>query len=82
MMAIRSTEEVVSFICGDFHHSGSSKVKAAEYPFFLMQSVPLWCDYLKFVQEYDPSIRDCLPDGTSKARNLFERLLLLLVCMF
>lgn len=38
-----------------------------------MQSVPLWCDYLKFVQEYDPSIRECLPDGISKARNLFER---------
>ncbi|KAH9684447.1 EMBRYO DEFECTIVE 140 [Citrus sinensis] len=36
-------------------------------------SVPLWCDYLKFVQEYDPSIREFLPDGISKARNLFER---------
>ncbi|KAH9750299.1 EMBRYO DEFECTIVE 140 [Citrus sinensis] len=36
-------------------------------------SVPLWCDYLKFVQEYDPSIRAFLPDGISKARNLFER---------
>ncbi|XP_021888204.1 squamous cell carcinoma antigen recognized by T-cells 3 isoform X2 [Carica papaya] len=36
-------------------------------------SVSLWCDYLNFVQEYDPSVRDCLPDGISKARNLFER---------
>ncbi|KAK9213759.1 hypothetical protein WN944_005744 [Citrus x changshan-huyou] len=36
-------------------------------------SVPLWCDYLKFVQEYDPSIREFLPDGISKARNLFEQ---------
>ncbi|KAL5789204.1 hypothetical protein ACOSQ2_004092 [Xanthoceras sorbifolium] len=36
-------------------------------------SVPLWCDYLKFVQEHNPSVRKCLPDGILKARNLFER---------
>ena len=39
----------------------------------LLQSVSLWCDYLTFVQEYDPMVRDCLPAGISKARNLFER---------
>lgn len=38
-------------------------------------SVPLWCDYLNFVQEHEPSIRDCSADGVSKARNLFERAL-------
>ncbi|KAL2939468.1 Squamous cell carcinoma antigen recognized by T-cells 3 [Bienertia sinuspersici] len=38
-------------------------------------SVPLWCDYLSFVQEHEPSIRDCSAAGVSKARNLFERAL-------
>lgn len=38
-------------------------------------SVPLWCDYLNFVQEYEPSIRECSAAGVSKARNLFERAL-------
>ncbi|KAM3762796.1 hypothetical protein ACB098_01G372800 [Castanea mollissima] len=38
-------------------------------------SVSLWCDYLAFVHEYDPMVRDCLPAGISKARNLFERAL-------
>ncbi|KAK6159708.1 hypothetical protein DH2020_003089 [Rehmannia glutinosa] len=38
-------------------------------------SVPLWCDYLNFVQEYDPSVRECSAAGISKARNLFERAL-------
>ncbi|CAO2829854.1 unnamed protein product [Amaranthus hypochondriacus] len=37
--------------------------------------VPLWCDYLNFVQEHDPSIRECSAVGVSKARNLFERAL-------
>ncbi|XP_021863531.1 uncharacterized protein [Spinacia oleracea] len=37
--------------------------------------VPLWCDYLNFVQEHDPSVRDCSASGVSKARNLFERAL-------
>ncbi|KAK0590803.1 hypothetical protein LWI29_031902 [Acer saccharum] len=36
-------------------------------------SVPLWCDYLKFVQEKNPSVCECSPDGILKARNLFER---------
>ncbi|KAL2477653.1 embryo defective [Forsythia ovata] len=36
-------------------------------------SVPLWCDYLNFVQEYDPLVRECSAVGISKARNLFER---------
>ncbi|KAL0422191.1 UNVERIFIED_CONTAM: Squamous cell carcinoma antigen recognized by T-cells 3 [Sesamum latifolium] len=38
-------------------------------------SVALWCDYLNFVQEYDPSVRECSAAGISKARNLFERAL-------
>lgn len=42
---------------------------------FWLQSVSLWCDYLNFVQEYDPSVRDRSATGISKARNLFERAL-------
>lgn len=38
-------------------------------------SVSLWCDYLNFIQVHDPSVRECSPDGISKARNLFERAL-------
>lgn len=38
-------------------------------------SVTLWCDYLNYVQEHDPSVRSCSIDGISKARNLFERAL-------
>ncbi|KAL3597947.1 hypothetical protein D5086_009584 [Populus alba] len=38
-------------------------------------SVSLWCDYLNYIQEHDPSVRECSPDGISKARNLFERAL-------
>lgn len=40
-----------------------------------MQSVSLWCDYLNFVQEYDPLVRDCATSGVKKARDLFERAL-------
>ncbi|GFY94665.1 similar to EMBRYO DEFECTIVE 140 [Actinidia rufa] len=38
-------------------------------------SVSLWCDYLNFVQEHEPSVRECSPAGVLKARNLFERAL-------
>ncbi|KAJ8755674.1 hypothetical protein K2173_022269 [Erythroxylum novogranatense] len=38
-------------------------------------SVPLWCDYLNYIQECDPSVRGCSIDGISKARHLFERAL-------
>lgn len=38
-----------------------------------MQSVDLWCDYINFLQEYDPSVRECSTNGISKLRNLFER---------
>ncbi|KAF9690327.1 hypothetical protein SADUNF_Sadunf01G0184000 [Salix dunnii] len=38
-------------------------------------SISLWCDYLNYIQEHDPSVRECSPDGISKARNLFERAL-------
>nr|XP_027113324.1 squamous cell carcinoma antigen recognized by T-cells 3 [Coffea arabica] len=36
-------------------------------------SVDLWCDYINFVQDYDPLVRECSTNGISKARNLFER---------
>ncbi|XVE91288.1 hypothetical protein DITRI_Ditri20bG0141400 [Diplodiscus trichospermus] len=36
-------------------------------------SIPLWCEYLNYVQEHDPEVRQCSADGISKARNLFER---------
>ncbi|GAB2283950.1 hypothetical protein Dimus_018431 [Dionaea muscipula] len=36
-------------------------------------SVPLWCDYLSFVQEYDSSVKQCSSLGVSKVRSLFER---------
>ncbi|CAN0913328.1 Squamous cell carcinoma antigen recognized by T-cells 3 [Linum grandiflorum] len=38
-------------------------------------SVSLWCEYLNYIQQCDPSVRECSPDGISKARNLFERAL-------
>ncbi|XVF75100.1 hypothetical protein PTKIN_Ptkin13bG0160900 [Pterospermum kingtungense] len=36
-------------------------------------SIPLWCEYLNYVQEHDPKVQECSADGISKARNLFER---------
>ncbi|KAF8404008.1 hypothetical protein HHK36_008884 [Tetracentron sinense] len=38
-------------------------------------SVPLWCDYVNFVQGSDPSVRECSPAGILKMRDLFERAL-------
>lgn len=40
-----------------------------------MQSVPLWYDYINFVQEHNQSVSQCLPSGISKMRNLFEHAL-------
>ncbi|VVA96931.1 unnamed protein product [Arabis nemorensis] len=37
------------------------------------QSVSLWCDYLNFLLEFDPSVRGYTSDGISKMRSLFER---------
>ncbi|KAG0496511.1 hypothetical protein HPP92_001202 [Vanilla planifolia] len=37
--------------------------------------VPLWCDYIDFVQERDPLVSQCAPAGLMKMRNLFERAL-------
>ncbi|KAM7264745.1 hypothetical protein ACFE04_002428 [Oxalis oulophora] len=34
--------------------------------------VPLWPDYLNFIQEYDTSVSNCTRDGIAKARSLFE----------
>ncbi|CAN1352407.1 Squamous cell carcinoma antigen recognized by T-cells 3 [Linum perenne] len=38
-------------------------------------SVSLWCEYLNYIQQCDPSVRECSPDGITKTRNLFERAL-------
>lgn len=38
-------------------------------------SIPLWCDYLNYLQECDPSVRECSSAAISKARNVFERAL-------
>lgn len=40
-----------------------------------MQSGSLWFDCLRFMQEYDPSVREFSPDGIAKARNLFDRVI-------
>ncbi|CAF2072046.1 unnamed protein product, partial [Brassica napus] len=37
------------------------------------QSVSLWCEYLNFLREFDPSVNGYTPDGVSKMRNVFER---------
>uniref|UniRef100_A0A7N0TX69 RRM domain-containing protein n=1 Tax=Kalanchoe fedtschenkoi TaxID=63787 RepID=A0A7N0TX69_KALFE len=37
------------------------------------QSVSLWCDYINFVIERDPSVRANSNSGIVKARDLFER---------
>ncbi|AEE84882.1 RNA-binding domain superfamily [Arabidopsis suecica] len=37
------------------------------------QSVSLWCDYLSFMLEFDPSVRGYPSEGISKMRSLFER---------
>ncbi|CAA6660241.1 unnamed protein product [Spirodela intermedia] len=36
-------------------------------------SVPLWLDYLRFIEEHDQSVAQCAPAGVSKMRNLYER---------
>ncbi|XP_052192955.1 uncharacterized protein LOC127801673 isoform X2 [Diospyros lotus] len=57
--------------------SGSESFHAIEKLYergiFDYLSVSLWCDYLNFVQEHDPSVREWSPEGISKARKLFER---------
>ncbi|QCD76392.1 squamous cell carcinoma antigen recognized by T-cells 3 [Vigna unguiculata] len=35
-------------------------------------SISLWCDYINFVQEFDPMVRQCTPAGISKTRDMFE----------
>ncbi|KAM1531250.1 hypothetical protein ACFX1T_020271 [Malus domestica] len=49
--------------------------KLYERGVFEYLSISLWCDYLDFVKENDPSVRECSPAGISKARDLFERAL-------
>ncbi|KAI4296137.1 hypothetical protein L6164_036120 [Bauhinia variegata] len=53
----------------------SAIVKLYERGVFDYLSVSLWCDYLNFVQEFDPTIRERSAAGISKARDLFERAL-------
>lgn len=38
-------------------------------------SVPLWSEYLNFIQERDESVSQCTPEGVEKIRALFERAL-------
>lgn len=40
-----------------------------------LQSVPLWVEYLEFVEERDLSVAHCTVPGTSKMRALYERAL-------
>ncbi|KRH06029.2 hypothetical protein GLYMA_16G000500v4 [Glycine max] len=47
-------------------------LKLYERGVFDYLSVSLWCDYINFVQEFDPMVRQCSPTGISKARDLFE----------
>lgn len=35
--------------------------------------MPVWIDYINFVEEHDKSVSKCLPEGISKMRDLFER---------
>ncbi|XP_021824437.1 squamous cell carcinoma antigen recognized by T-cells 3 [Prunus avium] len=49
--------------------------KLYERGVFEYLSISLWRDYLDFVQENDPSVRECSPAGILKARDLFERAL-------
>ncbi|TQD77074.1 hypothetical protein C1H46_037401 [Malus baccata] len=49
--------------------------KLYERGVFEYLSISLWRDYLDFVKENDPSVRECSPAGISKARDLFERAL-------
>ncbi|KAL2593527.1 hypothetical protein AAZV13_12G135000 [Glycine max] len=47
-------------------------LKLYERGVFDYLSVSLWCDYINFVQEFDPMVRQFSPTGISKARDLFE----------
>ncbi|KAF3439308.1 hypothetical protein FNV43_RR17584 [Rhamnella rubrinervis] len=53
----------------------SSIEKLYERGVFDYLSASLWCDYLSFVKEHDPSVRECSPTGIAKARDLYERAL-------
>ncbi|KAI5448727.1 hypothetical protein KIW84_015931 [Lathyrus oleraceus] len=53
----------------------SRVVQLYERATFDYLSASLWCDYLHFVQEFDPMVHQCSPAGISKARDLFERAL-------
>ncbi|RDX66600.1 Squamous cell carcinoma antigen recognized by T-cells 3, partial [Mucuna pruriens] len=47
-------------------------LKLYERGVFDYLSVSLWCDYINFVQEFDPMVHQRSPTGISKARDLFE----------
>ncbi|KAF3781356.1 Squamous cell carcinoma antigen recognized by T-cells 3 [Nymphaea thermarum] len=38
-------------------------------------SIPLWCNYLSFIQEYNESVSKLTIDGVAKMRDLFEQAL-------
>ncbi|CAJ2649277.1 squamous cell carcinoma antigen recognized by T-cells 3-like [Trifolium pratense] len=50
----------------------SRVLKLYERGVFDYLSVSLWCDYLDFVQEFDPMVHQCSPTGISKSRDIFE----------
>lgn len=53
----------------------STVVKLYECAVFDYLSVSLWCDYLQFVQDFDPMLKQSSPTAISKGRDLFERAL-------
>ncbi|CAB4269413.1 unnamed protein product [Prunus armeniaca] len=56
-------------------HAFPAIEKLYERGVFEYLSVSLWHEYLYFVQQNDPSVRECSSAGILKARNLFERVL-------
>ncbi|ONI22288.1 LOW QUALITY PROTEIN: hypothetical protein PRUPE_2G119000 [Prunus persica] len=56
-------------------HAFPAIEKLYEQGVFEYLSISLWHDYLYFVQQNDPSVRECSSAGILKARNLFERAL-------
>ncbi|KAG2396416.1 uncharacterized protein HKW66_Vig0226910 [Vigna angularis] len=58
---------------GSYEPEAFSRIlKLYERGVFDYLSISLWCDYINFVQEFDPMVRQCTPTGISKARDLFE----------
>lgn len=37
-----------------------------------VQSVPLWVEYLEFIEEHDADVASCVPEGMARFRALCE----------